>query len=81
MANSRTFAAKYDNNKSCKDSDLCELGSQNRDAAHDSVRLDASKIKGCKSLRLFYQLAMVHPNVYRQEVNPSDLTECVGCDV
>ena len=33
------------------------------------VRLNANKIKGYKSLRLFNHLPIVHPNVYQPQVH------------
>ena len=39
------------------------------DAVLGTVRLIANKIKGCKSLRLFNQLPIVHPNVYHPQVH------------
>ena len=40
-----------------------------RDAVLDTVRLTASKIKGCKSLKFCNHLPIVHPNVYQPQVH------------
>ena len=44
---------------------LSIFGSWYSDAVLGTVRLIANKIKGCKSLRLFNHLPIVHPNVYQ----------------
>ena len=48
---------------------LSTFGSWYSNAVHGTVRLTASKIKACKSLRFFNHLPVVHPNVYQPKVH------------